>query len=695
MTRTAAVSLLVLLTAISVPAHCQAVPNQNVTTIQVPVVQPVSGAAQQGPGIQPLPPLQQGVTIPPGQEGSEWDRARAMANDLQRGPMAPAIDRWRMLSSSDRFGFSDYANFIQTYPAFPDEPKLRLWAERALDRETVDSSRLVAFFDRRPPLSNPARALYALALSAQRRPDATGVALNAWRGGPMSDAAEATLFSMFAGAILPADHDARMNALLWAGALAQAQRQILYVTPQARAGFLARLAALQGTDPESLGLALGGDVLRDPGYVFNRLRQLRRAGQTTAAIDLLSNRQPFATQPLNPERWVDELLAVAKAADASSAVRIASSVDDAFPPGTDISRLSFDLRDDYTSLTWLGATKALNALGDSTRAASLFYRYGAAARTPQTRSKGFYWAGRALSRAGNSAGATRYFEMAAAYPDQFYGMLALERLGRPLPSLITPPMVTPTVAERAAFANRPLTMAVREVARDADWPTAVRFFREITEQAVSQHEHIMVAELARDIGRRDLAVILGQGAHVDGYGVFRQLSFPLIPIPANASWTMDHAITRQESQFAQNAVSHAGARGLMQLMPGTAADQARKLGLAYQSSYLTADAGYNLHLGDSFFAHLMDIYGGSYPLAVAAYNAGPGNVNKWLRSNGDPRHGGIEWIDWIEQIPLSETRGYVQHVIENAVVYEAMNPARATYRGPNPLSHFLGKRSPG
>jgi soluble lytic murein transglycosylase len=110
---------------------------------------------------------------------------------------------------------------------------------------------------------------------------------------------------------------------------------------------------------------------------------------------------------------------------------------------------------------------------------------------------------------------------------------------------------------------------------------------------------------------------------------------------------------------------------------------------------LISDASFNLRLGDAFFARLMDTYGGSYPLAVAAYNAGPGNVNRWLRDNGDPRNGRVDWIDWIERIPLQETRNYVQRVMENAVVYEAMNPERARYKGPTPLSHFLGKREPG
>ena len=156
-----------------------------------------------------------------------------------------------------------------------------------------------------------------------------------------------------------------------------------------------------------------------------------------------------------------------------------------------------------------------------------------------------------------------------------------------------------------------------------------------------------------------------------------------------------YAVMRTESAGRIGAVSSAGAMGLMQLMPGTANEQAGKMGMAYMSASLTTDPQYNIMLGDGYFGRMMDYYGGSYPLAVAAYNAGPGNVNRIIRQNGDPRNGGIDWVEWIERIPISETRNYVQRVIENAVVYEAMNPGRASYRGPNPLSHFLGKRTPG
>lgn len=629
------------------------------------------------------------------QDGSEWDRARAEQMGQTDPVMAQAIARWKMLTSSDRFLFGDYASFLLSYPGFPEEGKLRAYAERSLARDNPEPVRIAAFFDRFPPASNAARAQYAIALSALRRPEAARVAIEAWRGGAMSDAAEATLFAQYAPQITPADHDARMNALLWAKAQAQAERQILYVTPAARAVFMARLAAVQGKTPGDLGLDPGPAALSDPGYVYNRVRQMRRGGNSYDAAKLLATRPKLAALPLDPAVWVEELLVTARLADASTAVRIASSIDETFTPGTDVSKLGFGIRDDYTSLMWLGGTRALDSLGDARAAAPLFYRYGAAARTPQTRSKGFYWAGRAMTRAGNMAEANRYFELAAIYPEQFYGQLALERLGRPLSGFDKAASVVPTRSEREAFMAKPLTAAVREVAREADWPVAVRFFREIADQAQTEGDHALVAELARQIGRRDLGVILGNASHVDGFGVFHKISYPLLPIQGGQNWTMIHAITRQESQFAMNAISHAGARGLMQLMPGTAKEQSLKMGFEYRPQALTTDAGYNIALGDGYFARMMDYYNGSYPLAVAAYNAGPGNVNKFLRANGDPRNGGIDWIEWIEKIPLTETRGYVQHVLENAVVYEAMNPGKSVNRGPYPLSNFLGKRTPG
>src|SRR5688500_20025325 len=148
-----------------------------------------------------------------------------------------------------------------------------------------------------------------------------------------------------------------------------------------------------------------------------------------------------------------------------------------------------------------------------------------------------------------------------------------------------------------------------------------------------------------------------------------QIGYPHENTPPEADWTMVHAIARQESEFDKYRISHAGAQGLMQLMPGTAREQAGKIGVAYMSASLMPDTQYNIRLGNSYFVRMYNNYG-SYPLAVAAYNAGPGNVNKWLRANGDPRTGAISWLDWIERIPILETKNYVDRVLDKDEVYE-------------------------
>jgi soluble lytic murein transglycosylase len=634
-------------------------------------------------------PLLAGSASLQAQDARQWDQARASLVASQPGEMARAVAIWEQLTANPRLSFGDYASFVLTWPGMPDEAKIRGYAEGQLVSEFVEAGQLVAFFDRFPPVTNPARAQYAMALAGLERPEALETGRAAWRGGAMNEIAEVTLLSLFGPQFTQDDHDARMNALLWDRESAAGARHIVRTSPDQRATFMARLAASQGEDPLAGGLIPGPGADADPGYLYNRTRQLRRAGRDSEAVRLLSSHPPLALQPLDQTAWVTELLTVARLAGPSDAIAIAARAEQAFAPGEDISRRGYRLRDDYTSLMWLGGTRALWSLGDGASAAPLFYRYGAAAQTPQTRSKGFYWAALASQRAGDGTGAQRYFEMAAAYPDRFYGMLALDRLGRPMPSFTGQPAVQPTAEERAAFMGRPITAAVREVARGAPWRVGIRFYREIADQAETEADHVLVAELARDLGRRDLAVILGEAAAAHGLESFREIAFPTLVAPAGTDWTMVHAITRQESQFAENAVSHAGATGLMQLMPGTAREQAGKLGLSYLSSSLITDPAYNIRLGSGYFGRMLDYYGGSYPLAVAAYNAGPGNVNKWVRANGDPRNGSIGWVEWIERIPIYETKNYVQRVLENAVVYEAMHPGDATHRHPHTIDEFL------
>lgn len=629
------------------------------------------------------------------QQSDSWDRMRERVEAQQPGVMAQTLRQWKSLTESEGFGFETYAGFIESNPGLPRQDLLQRRAEASLDKQAVSAQRLVQFHDKFPPLTNTAKARYAMALGQLNREEAFRWARDAWRGGEMNSVTEIYLTGLFGSRLTEDDHDMRMNALLWQRSGEAAARQISFVSPAKRDLSMARLAIVQGSDPVDIGLSLPADARSDPGYLYNQARHWRRTGQQSAAVALLANAPTMSAPALDGELWLDEALAVARDGGASSAFRIASKIDEAFAPGADISDMSYSIRDDYTSLVWLGGTSALWQLGDPAGAAPLFYRYGAAAKTAPTRSKGFYWAGFAAQRAGAMADADRYYELAAQYPDMFYGQLALERLGRAFPAIEEPLIIPPTAEERQAFADMPLTHAVREAARGGlDWRDTRFFLTELADWADTPARAQMVHDLAQELGRRDLAVHLGAATQANGVAGFERAGYPKLDVPASANWTMVHAISRQESEFATKALSHANAYGLMQLIPGTAQDTARNLGVTYSRSALLDDPQYNIRLGDAYFAQLMDRFGGSYPLALVGYNAGPGRAIRWIASNGDPRKGEISWEEWIEKIPFFETKNYVQRVLGNAVTYEQLYPEQSRFGTPRTPSQLLGRPVP-
>jgi soluble lytic murein transglycosylase len=617
-------------------------------------------------------------------------------------PVAESLVQWRRLSQSDSYAFSDYARFLGSNPGWPGELAMRRAAERRIDANSFSHGEVVAFFTRLPPLTNAGEARFADALMASGRvADAQAAARRAWTGGTLTIEDETRLLSRFGGALSPGDHDRRMEGLLWDRASGLAQRQLAWTSAARRPMYEARLA-LQSRAPDALtrASAVGAGADRDPGFIVDKARYLRDSMQSFQARSYLARPRSLDAQPYDPEKWFEVLLTNARAAANDSqwtlAFDIARQLDDAYAPATDIRERPIGERDEYTSLAWLAGTTALDKLGRARDAIGMFDRYARAARSPQTQSKGWYWAGRAAQAAGDATTANSYFTQAAQHNDQFYGQLANERLGRAVPPLVeATSSVTP--GQLAAFEASPIVRAAIILGEIGAWRDQSQFLRAIANNAKTADEHRLAADLSLAINRPDLGVMIARSAGVNGLGDYARAGFPQVSVPGPMArhWTMIHAISRQESQFDREATSSAGALGLMQLMPGTARETAGKLGLSYDNPRLRSDPSYNIMLGSTYFANMLDYYGGSYPLAVAAYNAGPGNVNKWIRANGDPRMSGMDMVSWIEAIPIFETRNYVQRVLENAVVYDGLNPGRATMSGQYRLSGYLGKRQPG
>ncbi|MDZ3831549.1 MAG: transglycosylase SLT domain-containing protein [Sphingopyxis sp.] len=657
-----------------------------------------------------LPTAAMGSELTP--EQMAWYRAQmglasaSASPPLTTSSVGDAVMEWRRLTQNSNASFDQLSRFLMANPGWPEGDKMRARAEKAIAIDSFDPARTLAYFQAYPPRTPSGELRHALALNASgRRDEANAAVRRAWIGGPLDEAETNRILTFFPGALSPADHDARMDRLLWSNNTAAAARQLNFTSPAKRTVFAARLAmrsgavdaAMQASAAESADPSL---TRSDPGYITAKATWLRKAGRAGEARALLSAPRALKAPPLDAEEWLETLLTNARLADNGgdklTAYNIARQIDDALPPGTVIRETSLGVRDDYTSLAWLAGQLALNDLRRPAEAVRLFRAYGEAARSAQTRTKGFYWAGRAALAAGDRSTANTHFADAAQHYDQFYGQLSLERLGQAQPR----PKPVPTIAvndqEKRSFEDDRLVRAARALGEIGAWRDQSLFLRALAQKATSPADHVLAGQLAASIGRPDLGVMIGRSAQANSLDAVEVSGFPTVRVPAGheSNWTFIHAITRQESQFDRAAISHAGARGMMQLMPGTAREVAGKLGLSYDASSLTTDTNYNMTLGSTYFQQMLRYYGGSYPLAIAAYNAGPGNVNKWLRANGDPRTGGIDILDWIEAIPIFETKNYVQRVLENAVVYDTLQSGDRKL--PNaPLSFYLGKRTPG
>ena len=624
--------------------------------------------------------------------------ASATAAPATSQSIAASLESWRTLRQSSGYRFSDYAYFLITNPDWPDTTRMRGWAEKAM-QPGENARTVVAFFAAEKPQTGNgwARLAEAFAASGQAA-QALDAARHAWASADLSPSDEQTLWARYYSNFTPADHDARVDALLFDKRPDDAVRFLSVSSPDRQTAFGARIAMLRNApDADSRYQAVSGSVGRDAGLMMDRARYLRANNYGAAAQQLTAREHQFTYKPADPERFYDLLMLTAgDAVDARNwrtAYNIASQIDDVSPGP--IADQPIGVRDDYTSLAWLAATVALDRMNSPSDALVMFDRYARAGRSLQVQTKGYYWAGRAALASGKLQDANAYFQRAAAYPDLFYGQLALERLGRSVaPPSAALPQYSTTQVQRDAFNGRRVVQALRLLGQQGRSAEQALFVRALAESLDNDTDRNLAVELGVQIRRPDLAVWTSRMARVKGSSFYVRQAYPTLNASVSGElWSLAHGISRQESSFDPYAISHAGARGMMQLMNGTAREQAGKLGIGYDSYRLISDPSYNVMLGSAYFQRMLNTWNGSVPLAVAAYNAGSGNVSKWIRAYGDPRSQ-VDMLKWIEAIPYSETRAYVQRVIENSVVYDSMRSAQPQQTAVH-VSRYLGKSRPG
>jgi peptidoglycan lytic transglycosylase len=610
---------------------------------------------------------------------SQWPRALALAARAKDPTQAKVVEWLSLLAKGSNETFDDYATFIQGNADWPSMDRLRAIAEDKMDG-AVPAQRKIEWFQHFPPVSGVGRMKFAEALLTLGHKDEAALWIKlVWANDSLSAQDEAHVVNTFGALLSRQEQQDRLDAMLWEQYRSSSRRAIRRVGADWQALGEARLRLMERDGGVDAAVAqVPSDLKDDPGLAYERARWRRRAGMDDGALDILEKAPSDPSELVRPDRWWKErelqarrLLRAGKYVEAYKLVKnngLASSEALAAPLSPD-QPIKTKYTDDFADAEWMAGWIALTFLKEPSTAYTHFVRMYATVNYPISLARGAYWAGRAAEAMKDSDAAARWYAIAARNPTTFYGQLSVEKQGNS--NLFRLPQdPVPTPEERDAFNQRELVQVVRAMGAIGQTQWLKPFFLTLLDRARSASEQAMIADLAREVGRVDLGVRAGKYAVRDGI-VLVDIAYPTASFPARVvpEQALLHALSRQESEFNVEAVSPVGARGIMQLMPYTAKRVAGWLDMPYNRDRLTSDMDYNVLLGSSYLQSLLKEFSGSYVLAVAAYNAGEGNVRNWLRLYGDPRAAEVDAVNWIELIPFTETRNYVQRVLESLQVY--------------------------
>jgi soluble lytic murein transglycosylase len=591
-------------------------------------------------------------------EDEKWPQANAMAARA-KDPLLAKVILWMDLMRPDSdHPFSDYARFIAQNPDWPGQAALQSQAELAMPLD-APSKEVLAWFGKREPRTLAGAMQLGRALQANgEKTQATKVLRRGWVELDSGEDDEKRFLGKFGGLLTGDDHIARLDRLLWDNKQDAARRMMSRVDAAHRALGEARLGLRNGKgNATKLVARVPKKLQRDAGLVYERARWRRRNDLHDSIPELFV---PPLKQVSRPDILWREIEDAARKALARGEPKTAYklAVQHGAKDGTT-----------FAEGEWLSGWIALRFLHDPKTASVHFKRLHAAVSSPISKARAGYWAGRAAEDLKQKNEAQKWYADAAQYSTTYYGQLAAQRAGYNGP-LHFPAVPAPSKQQQAALLKRELAQVVQQLHEIDEADRARTFLLRLVDLADSPAEHRLVADFAGSLGRNDLMVAAAKASRLDGVELVEQL-FPMLSVPAGETpeKALTLAVIRQESAFQEDAVSSAGALGLMQLMPATAKSVAKKSGLRYAKGRLTSDPGYNITLGRAYLNELLGKFGGSYVLSIASYNAGPGRTVEWLGKNGDPRRKTVDTIDWIESIPFSETRNYVQRVIENVQVY--------------------------
>jgi len=591
----------------------------------------------------------------------DWDGGLAAAGPP--GSVARDIVQWNRLRASQG-DFSETLDFLRRNPGWPGLALLRERSEKTIP-ENANAAAVLDFFIAQKPETGAGSLRFARALwDTGAKQEAMAEAIRGWTSFALSPEEE-DQFMVDWPQTLARHHWARMDMLLWRGLTAQAERQMPRIEAGQQALARARIALRNDENGvDALIAAVPANLADDPGLAYERFLWRARKGRNADAVELLLARSGSAASLGRPDSWASWRAVLARWAmregDGRTAYRIASS-----------HRITED-SESRSELEWLAGYVALRKLNDGETALNHFRDFKGGVESPISLGRAGYWEGRALEALGRTEEARAAYARAGQHQSAFYGLLAAEKAGIAMDAALTGSETFPGYRQ-AAFWNTSVMQAARLLLAAEERYLAERMVVQLSE-SLDRTGLGQLMQWAEDADAPYIQLKLAKYA-LRYHGIL--LNRPYFPTPeigpGNRTVTraMEMAIARRESEFDPRARSGVGALGLMQLMPGTAQDMARRLNIDHAQSRLTSEMAYNTRLGSEYLAYLIEQFGPNPVLIAVAYNAGPGRARSWSERMGDPRDPSVDIIDWIEHIPFTETRNYVMRVTESLPNYRA------------------------
>ncbi len=632
------------------PALASVNPQQQLPAVMAPA---------EPPSADNLAAVKKAIDLARRGRGSE---ATAIANAVT-DPVAAKLIEWMVLrSETGDFDFQRYAGFAAANPGWPNINQFRRKAEAALWQNGVNDTVVRRYFSTTKPLTAKGKLALARAVVDQGdRATAQQLVREVWRTDPLTSDMEQQILDSFGPLLSGGDHKARMDRRIYAEDTAAALRAAQKLGGAQVAIVKAAEAVIDKTSKAKALLdAVPAEARNDTAYLFVRAQWLRRNEKFDEAARAMMAAQTSPAAVHDADEWWTERRLLARKlldlGDPQTAFRITR---DAATPEKEGARV-----EQLFTAGWI----ALRFLNNPAEAKPLFARCVQVAEHPASLSRAYYWQARTAEALGQNGEARSHYERAARFSTTYYGQMAHARLGGAELRLPGPPPAHPAGARLEIVRAMDMLYAIDE--RDL----VASAVADLADRAADPAQLAAVAALAERKGDARALALLGRTAVNRGLP-FEYYAYPVAGLPRvkpigqqDVEPHVAYAIARQESGFNPRAISSAKAQGLMQVMPATAKLVAKKNGITFDAKRLLEPV-YNVQIGSAELGDVLDAYRGSYILAFVAYNAGRGRVREWIERFGDPRDPKVDPIDWVERIPFSETRNYVQRVMENMQVY--------------------------